>query len=399
MYVQRQPGLAPGNLLRRGVGEPPFPLNAPDRTYSYMARGVIYHLFRALKLKPGETVLVPDYHSGVEIWALRAAGVNLRYYPIRANLEPDMDALRRLCTPEVRVLYVIHYFGWSQPLAEMQQLCRERGLIMIEDCALSFLSAAEGKPLGSTGDYAFYCLYKTLPVPNGGVLVQNSRVSADLTHLQLEPCSTASLAAASAELFLERIRGSSDAAGRALFWLKRRIGQAFNLAGIHRLPVGDISPDFSTIGLDVDKMNVAMSGFSKRLLEGFDYAAIRRRRIENFTALRDALAGEVPMPRNDLPAGMCPLFFPVFVEDKAAAARAFLERGINVTELWNYGYPEADPHTGPETQLLRRHLLELPIHQDVTPAQVEYMARCALDMRHLYKQIAAPATVVSKKVA
>jgi perosamine synthetase len=399
MYVQRQPGLSPGNLLLRNDGELPFPLNASHRTFSYMARGVIYHLFRSLKLRPDEVVLVPDYHSGVEMWALRAAGVNLRYYPIRSNLEPDMDAVRRLCTPEVRVLYAIHYFGWSQPLKEMQDLCRERGLILVEDCALSFLSSAEGKPLGTTGDYAFYCLYKTLPVPNGGVLVQNSRVFENLSQLELEPCSTASLAAASAELFLERIRGSSDAAGRALFWLKRRIGQAFNLAGIHRLPVGDISPDFSTIGLDVGKMNVAMSAFSKRLLESFDYAAIQQRRIGNFAMLRDALAGEIPMPRSDLPAGMCPLFFPVLVEDKAAAARAFLERGVNVTELWNYGYPEADPHTGPDTQLLRRHLLELPIHQDVTPAQVEYMAQCALDMRHLFKQVEPPATVISKKVA
>lgn len=386
MYVQRQPGLAPENLLLRNDGELPFPLDARHRTFSYMARGVIYHLFRSLKLKPDEVVLVPDYHSGVEIWALRAAGVNLRYYPIRGNLEPDMDALRRLCTPEVRVLYAIHYFGWSQPLTEMKELCRERGLIMIEDCALSFLSAADDKPLGSTGDYAFYCLYKTLPVPNGGVLVQNNRVLENLTRLELEPCSTASLAAAGAELFLERIRGHSDAAGRALFRLKRLIGQAFSLAGIRRLPVGDISPDFSTIGLDVGKMNVAMSAFSKRLLESFDYAAIRRRRIENFTALRDSLGGAAPMPRSDMPPGMCPLFFPLLVEDKAVAARAFLERGVNVTELWNYGYPEADAHTGSDTQLLRRHLLELPIHQDVTPEQVEYMAQCALQLRHLFKK-------------
>jgi hypothetical protein len=236
-------------------------------------------------------------------------------------------------------------------------------------------------------------------VPNGGVLVQNNRVFENLTRLELEPCSTASLAAASAELFLERIRGSSDAAGRALFWLKRRIGQAFNLAGIRRLPVGDISPDFSTVGLDVDKMNVAMSGFSRRLLESFDYTAIRQQRIDNFTALRDALGEAAPMPRSDLPAGMCPLFFPLLVEDKAAAARAFLERGINVTELWNYGYPEADPHTGPDTQLLRRHLLELPIHQDVTPEQVQYMAQCALEMRHLFRQVAPSTRFISKKVA
>ncbi len=352
-----------------------------------MARGVIYHLFRSLKLKPGEVVLVPDYHSGVEIWALRAAGVNLRYYPVRSNFEVDMAALRRLCTPEVRVLYVVHYLGWSQPLPELSELCRERDLLMIEDCALSFLSEVDGKPLGTTGDYAFYCLYKLLPVPNGGLLVQNNRVLESLTRLELQPCSMTSLVACSAELFFEAVRGRSDAAGRALFWLKRRIGQTLSLAGVNRLPLGDIAPDYATFGLDVAKMNIAMSEFCRHLLEGFDYAAIRERRRSNFAALRERLP-EIPMPRDDLKPGICPLFFPVFVEDKTAAARAFQERGINVTEFWNYGHPEAELHTGHDAQFMRRHVLELPIHQDVTPEQVQYMADCALDMRHLFKAVA-----------
>lgn len=387
MYIQRQPGLAPTDFRPRDRQELPFPLNASYRTFSYMARGVIYHLFRSMKLRSDEVVLVPDYHSGVEIWAMRAAGVNLRYYPIRGNFEPDMDALRRLCTPDVRVLYVVHYLGWSQPLKELTELCRERDLVMIEDTALSFLSEVDGKPLGMTGDYAFYCLYKTLPIPNGGLLVQNNRVFDNLTQLELEPCSLTSLAASSAELCFEWIRGHSDTAGRALFWLKRRIGQALNLAGVKRLPMGDISPDFSTVGLDVSKMNTAMSEFCRRLLDGFDYRAIRNRRRENFAALRDRLAGAVPMPRDDMEPGMCPLFFPILVEDKAVAARAFLERGINVTEFWNYGHPEAEPHTGQQSRFLRRHVLELPIHQDVTPEQVRYMADCMLGMKHLYKSM------------
>jgi perosamine synthetase len=359
MYVQRQPGLFPGELKHRPGRVLPFPLSAPNRTFSYMARGVIYHLFRSMKLRSDEVVLAPDYHSGVEIWAMRAAGVNLRYYPIRANFEADLDELRRLCTPEVRVLYVVHYNGWSQPLPELTELCRERGMVMVEDCALSFLSEAGGTPLGATGDYAFYCLYKTLPVPNGGLLVQNNRVLESLARLELEPCSMASLAACSAELFFEAVRGRSDAAGRTLFWLKRRVGQALSAAGVHRLPVGDMSPDFSTIGLDVAKMNIAMSALP-----------------------------EAPMPRDDLEPGMCPLFFPLYVEDKPAAARAFQERGVNVTEFWNYGHPEAEAHTGADTQLLRRHVLELPIHQDVTPEQVQYMADCALELRYLFKQVA-----------
>jgi hypothetical protein len=38
-----------------------------------VARSGIYHLFRALNLKPFDQVLVPDYHSGNEVAAMRAA--------------------------------------------------------------------------------------------------------------------------------------------------------------------------------------------------------------------------------------------------------------------------------------------------------------------------------------
>src|SRR5262249_1912883 len=149
----------------------PYPLNEPNRFAFHVARSGIYHLFRALQFKPGETVLVPDYHSGTEVSAMRAAGASIIYYPIRRNLEPDVDALRRLAAKNPRVIYVIHYLGWPQPLGEIEALCRERGSMLIEDCALSFLSEMRGRPLGTCGDYSIFCLYKTLPVPNGGLLV------------------------------------------------------------------------------------------------------------------------------------------------------------------------------------------------------------------------------------
>jgi dTDP-4-amino-4,6-dideoxygalactose transaminase len=34
----------------------------------------------------------------------------------------------------------------------------------------------------------------------------------------------------------------------------------------------------------------------------------------------------------------------------------------------------AERDSGPEAQYLRAHVLELPIHQDVGPSQVEYIA-------------------------
>jgi dTDP-4-amino-4,6-dideoxygalactose transaminase len=386
MYVPSWQGLAPGYFFRTArVAPPPFPLNAPHTTFAFMARNVIYHLFRALALPRDQIVLMPDYNSGVEDWAIRAAGASLRYYPIKRNLQPDLDALAQLCkSTNARVLYVIHFLGFPQPMKELTALARQHDLILIEDCCLALLSESGGEPLGKVADYSIFCLYKTLPVPHGGVLVQNRNVLESLTRLELPPCGLASLTAWTLDLFLERIRARSNAVGRALWYLKRGAGLTLTALGIKRLPVGDISPDFSSIGFDVTSMEVGMSPICQRLLKRFDYEAIRRRRRENYAHMRERLAGRVSMVREELEPGMCPLIFPVLVPDKRAAARALQARGVSAVEFWNYGYTAGEGQFGADAQYLRAHLLELPIHQDITPQQVQYTADQVLRLQGLF---------------
>lgn len=375
MYVPSQPGLLPGQFRgsRKSVPEElPFPLNAPHKTFSYMARNLIYHLFRKLNLGSNELVLVPDYHSGAEVWAMRAAGANVRYYPIQSNLEMDVEKLKQLCTPEVRVLYVIHYLGWPQPMHELVPFCRERGITLIEDCALSLLSEVDGEPLGTFGDYAIFCLHKSLPIPHGGLLVQNTHVFDELLNLKQTQCTPFSLAGRSSELLFERLRAHSNPTGKILHGIKRGAGRVLSSVGIKRMPVGDISPDFNSVSFDVANMNIGISGFCLRIMADLDYAALRRRRRENFALMREQLAGKISILQQDLKEGMCPMFFPILVPDKKAVAKALLSRGVRAVEFWNYGYPEAKEVSCPTTRFFQNHLLELPIHQDITSEQVNY---------------------------
>jgi dTDP-4-amino-4,6-dideoxygalactose transaminase len=370
MYVPAWPVLRPAHFLGHPRGceaELPFPLVARG-TYFYVARNGIYHLFKALQ---GGTVLVPAYHHGNEVRAIRAAGTELRFYGIDRNLEPDLDEIRRLVRPGVRALFAIHYLGWPQPLRELKAICRERGLIFIEDCALSWLSASEGRPLGSTGDYAIFCLYKTVALPNGGLLVHNRRGPASLVQGRLRRPDRLSVAARTSELLLQFLRSRSDAVGGLLMALKRTIGRGLSAARMRRTPVGDT-------GFDVAGADTAMSPLCHALLRRFDYRAIRERRRSNYTHLLERLSGRTSVLDKPLAEGVCPLFFPLLVRDKREAAHAFRARGIEAVEFWNQGDPEADGPRFPEVRFLREHLLELPVHQDVSPSQVDYMADQAL---------------------
>jgi hypothetical protein len=118
-----------------------------------------------------------------------------------------------------------------------------------------------------------------------------------------------------------------------------------------------------------------MSEWSERLLTRLDYPTIFRQRRRNFTLLAERLAESGIAPWCELEPGVCPLFFPLLVKDKPAAARLLKSRGIMATELWNEGDPLFAAQEGTPAKFLRRHLLELPIHQDIGEAHILYMAR------------------------
>jgi dTDP-4-amino-4,6-dideoxygalactose transaminase len=309
---------------------------------------------------------VPSYHHGNEIRAIRAAGARLRFYPIRRDLRPDFDALTRAASSDTRVLFVIHYIGFPQPIEALTAWCRERGIVLVEDCALAFLSRAGERSLGTFGDYSIFCLYKTLPVPNGGVLVENGRPLEALRGLHLRPCTTASTAGRTLELLLESFRSQRPRLGAALMASKHGVGRMMSAIRWRRTPVGDSA-------FDPAASDIAMSALGHRLLRRFDYDDIARRRRQNFLYLSERLAGNASRLRTGLEEGACPLFFPILVRHKARVARTLSKRGIGAVELWNEGDAECADGRFEETDFLRRHVLELPLHQSLTCAQLDFM--------------------------
>lgn len=382
MFVPTYQGLSAADFVRPAAATTNacFPFNIDGRLPFYRARNAIYHLFTTLvEQNPRLTVLAPDYNSGNEILAIRAAGARIEYCPIDRQMQMDPATVEQLCArhnPDL--LYVIHYVGWPQPMTALLDICRRRGMRLVEDCALSLLSETPDGPLGAFGDWSVFCLYKTLPLPNGALLVQNrgeGRIKLEaLERLQLRHAGSASVLGRTAELLVQRIRGRANRVGAALQLVKRGMGRAAGAMEVRRANVGDI-------GFNLDEVDLAMSGVSARLLERLDFADIRRRRVANYRLLDTQLDVTVPRVFSTLPDGVCPLFFPIVVRDKAAAAGALQQRGVDALEFWNESMESGD-EMGPDARFLRQHVLELPIHQDLTPRHLAHMAREVSALSH-----------------
>jgi dTDP-4-amino-4,6-dideoxygalactose transaminase len=356
---------------RPGDSTDHYPFAASDVTYFYFARIAVWVIADLLKLNEGE-VLVPAYHHGVEIEALLAAGAKLRFYPVGRNWDVDPDEVERRISPKTKAIYLTHFAGFPGPVQELRKIADRHELVLVEDCALSLLSKNGRLPLGSTGDVGIYCLYKTLPVPNGGALVINRKEGRrNGYHAPAFPAppltSTVSHAISSLLQNLE-LRGGN--AGRLIRRGIRRLGKgAVDVGRIKRVTTG--SDHFNP-----DDVNLGMSALSRRVLASQDMDRVVRVRRRNYRILLEALRDVSPPLFDTLPDGVCPLFYPLVVPDKENVMGALETRGIETVDFWRFFHPACDPADFPDAVWLRRHILEIPCHQDLSRETMEYVAKC-----------------------
>ncbi len=89
-------------------------------------------------------------------------------------VEPDEDTfnlgaqkLAAALTPDIKAVLVVHLYGQLADMPAITQICRERGLLLLEDCAQSHGAHIGGVKAGAWGDAAAFSFY---PGKNLGAL-------------------------------------------------------------------------------------------------------------------------------------------------------------------------------------------------------------------------------------
>jgi hypothetical protein len=372
-FIPALPTLWPGMLSPLATDRAPaFPLSAPRVARFYFARNAVFHAVKLLGLE-GREVLVPAYHHGVEISALTSAGAVPRFVRVDARMRLDLEDLEAKVSARTAAVYLIHYAGFPQATDEVAEVARRAGVPLIEDCALSLLSGDGVRPLGTTGAVGIFCFYKALPVPNGGALLVNDP---DLAFSPPRPeaaplASTLSHAAGS---LLSNAAFRLGEAGEALRAGARGVVRAVRGAsGLRPVSTGTSTFDPGAVGL-------GMSGLSLTIARHLDAAAIVAARRRNYFLLLGRLRDRVTPLFSEVPAGVSPLFYPLLCDDKAAVRARLAARGIEAVDFWRTGHPLCAPEEFPEVAALRRRVLELPVHQDLQPEDMAYVARCVKEV-------------------
>jgi perosamine synthetase len=357
LFVPALPTLWPESLLRWPRHRGFYPFAATRARYFYFARNAIWFAVKSLGLE-GQEVLVPSYHHGVEIEALTDAGAKVAFYRVGAKWDVDLEDVERRITDKTKALYLVHYAGFPGPAKEMRALADRHGIPLIEDCALSLLSADGSVPLGSTGHISIFCLYKTLPVPNGGAAVFNWASDKNWPEVKDPPLTSTFSHLASSLLQNVELRGG--AAGRWVREQLRGVGRrAVEVGRVERVATGTQHFERQNVGLGV-------SAITRRIATSQDLPGVVERRRRNYFTLLSALHDVAPPLFSELPAGVCPLFFPLPLENKLEVKDRLVAKGVEAIDFWRYFHPACPADEFPEVARLRETILEIPCHQDLS---------------------------------
>lgn len=158
-----------------------------DVIFTHQGRYAIYLICQFLHIGAGDEVLAPAYNCGAEIDPYVWAGAKIVFYRIDNRATIDIEDIIRRVTPSTRIIHVTHFFGWPQEISELAKWCKERGLYLLEDCALALFSKGTNDTIGRIGDSAIYSFVKSLPVPDGGALVLNNKKGWNETNISRRP--------------------------------------------------------------------------------------------------------------------------------------------------------------------------------------------------------------------
>lgn len=327
-------------------------------------RYALHAAYRAAGVGPDGALLAPAYHCRTMIDPALALSAPVLLYPVDHALAPAIEDIRALVahsTPAVKALLVPHYFGWEQQPALMAQfdlLCRENGIVLIEDCSHAWQVAAKRVDAGAVERVLVASPYKFFASEEGGMLWSNP-----------ECAGMPQGAPAGLRDELKTLRS---------MWAGRRTGDRAPPRIAGRPAAVQIAR-----GADLTETSDAPSGMYQRGAEGRDAAAVARwvmrrtdvsgvvqRRRANYRRWLEAVAalsgGRALYP--DMPADCAPYMFPLYLERPDPDFFMLKKMGLPI-----FRWDEMAVSDCTVAADYRLRLLHLPCHQTLNEQQMQWM--------------------------
>lgn len=302
----------------------------------------------------GKTVWVPAFMCRSLLKPILSCNLNIDYYDIDPKFMPLVTDLK--FSPGDYLL-VVHFFGILRGFEGIKTFCSKKNLILIEDCAHILPDADAICFAGMSGDISIFSFRKLLPVLCGGLVIEKKQLCAN--KLLLSPkmhCGVKKKVL----MMTERLAFIS---GINILGVKKALRCLFG------------NTDSSAFSGELNTTQYRMESYAAGNDAIYLKSALSRRK-ENYNYLsgliKDLDGIFIPFPV--LPAGSCPQFFPILVNDRQRVFDKLIHMGIEVIVWPDQERVPIPLDNYPQTKILNENLLLLPINHSLTQEHMEYIA-------------------------
>ena len=369
--------LSVGSFTQYSRSEIPSVLDAGE--VRYISRGcmAIGLALQHAKVGSNDEVLLPAYHCISMIEPVVWCGARPLFYRVKEDTSVDLGDIESRITARTRALLVTHYFGFPQDMVRIRDFCDAHGILLIEDCAHAFFGAIGNAPVGSFGDYAIASAWKFFPIYDGGLLISWRRHLGDLdleaTGLRFQAKALVNTLEQAFEF--RRLNIARMLLKAPLLFKDLVLRQARRRTSSRPLESSGLSTRLGGWGFDSALMTKKMSMSSRSIMVMASKHRITQRRRRNYARLLSELgdiAGCRPLFAS-LPDGVVPQAFPLLFEAPERAFALLKQSGVPIIRFGEYLWEGMDASTCPVSADFSRRVFQLPCHQDLEDAELEWM--------------------------
>ena len=292
---------------------------------------------------PGDEVVVPSLNFVAAANTVVHTGAVPVFCDVVGERDLNLDPadLEAALSERTRAVIVLHYGGHPCQIEPVVEICRERGIAVVEDAAHAVGATRAGRPCGSLGDIGCFSFFsnKNLPVGEGGMMVTSDGELA-------------------ARLRLLRSHGMTT-----LTWDRHRG---------HAAGYDVVRPGFN---YRIDELRAALG--SVQLSRLGERNAARAEHVRRYRAALDGSEGLI-VPFSDdeaashhlavvvLPAGV------VREDVRAQLAAAGIQTSVHYPPIHQFtAFATNGNRPLPRTEAIGARLLTLPLYPHMTPGQVD----------------------------
>jgi dTDP-4-amino-4,6-dideoxygalactose transaminase len=283
----------------------------------------------------------------------------LEYYDISEDFKISENEIERHISenPKIKMLYIIHYFGFlHKNIEELSSVCKRKGIILVEDHAHSALS--QGKEnLSDIQIFSFRKIFST--ADGGGLLVKEGGFEYDFP-----------------------LKSKIAANIKGLVIAIKRIGSLYSPL-FRRTVGGMIQKDISSLNEGSSKITpLPVSKFGKGIICSADLqqnALERRKQFKIWKSLMESTPFKCLFP--DLEEGTVPVGYPVKVSNNTEVVEYFEKYNIFLKIHWS-SLPKGTAETCPVSFKISRGSITLPIYPGLKTSDMKFirdeLLKCAI---------------------